>query len=168
MTIPQVDKNAPLAIEQVANEDPVPALEKRNRIWFVLGTIILVFVISAVGIIVWTKSTAQNQLNDVVVAVVEEPTSIPTPVLSQADLKLEIWNGSGVPGAAAKKAAQLEKSGFVVISLGNAPQQSVGNQLFVRNEYTSLAESLFLQLGVDSVTGELTTGTAAARLILGK
>jgi len=52
------------------------------------------------------------------------PTTLPTPNLSQ--YKIQIINGSGVPGQASSLESQLRPLGFTQITTGNAPTQITG------------------------------------------
>ncbi len=56
-------------------------------------------------------------------AVVEEKTPIPTPEeISKGKYTIEVLNGSGISGEAARVKALLEKEGFIVSQVGNADE----------------------------------------------
>lgn len=50
----------------------------------------------------------------------ETPPVTPTPALTRADIKIQVLNGSGTPGAAGKTADFLEDKGYEDIKTGNA------------------------------------------------
>jgi len=74
----------------------------------------------------------------------EEASPSPTPKISRADLKIEILNGTGVPGAAGKAAELLEKLGWQGIKTGNADnfdyQKTVIQIKESKKEYFGLLE----------------------------
>lgn len=51
---------------------------------------------------------------------ISTPTPTPTIILERSDLKIEVLNGSGVPGTAAKAADFLEELGYQKPATGNA------------------------------------------------
>jgi len=95
--------------------DSLPALERRNTIWFILGTIVTILIVLVSGVTVWVNSTSKTDTvaeSKPISALVVTPTSVP---LSKSDITLEVWNGSGVVGAAGKKADQLQKLGYTIM-----------------------------------------------------
>lgn len=105
--------------------------------------------------------------------VVSTPTPSPGPVLNRADWSFEVLNGSGESGLARKIAGQLKELGYQVVKTGNADKNNYPKtQISVKKEQTDQAELVIADLKdtieVASIAGELTEGTASARIILGK
>lgn len=100
------------------------------------------------------------------------PTPAPTRSLNRAEWSFEVLNGSGVTGAAKVAADNLTGLGYVVVKTGNADKSNyTKNELFVREGKSADSNLILADLKTDfsiaSVSGELTEGTASARLIIG-
>lgn len=93
---------------------------------------------------------------------IPSPTPTPTPALNlnRADLAVQILNGGGVPGAAAKLKGFLEAKGYKVSSTGNTEEYTYEQtEVFVK-----AVKANYLWLLRTDLEGEYTIGTAAATL----
>jgi len=134
--------------------------------WFWTGTgVVVIIVLLAVGIGYLSKYYVSG------IKYYGGTTPMPTanPVVEEKkEFTLEVWNGSGVAGAAAKEAERIKKLGIKVIGVDSADEKIKGNQLLVRKGYEEEAKKLLKKLRVEEITGVLQEGTAAARLVLGR
>lgn len=96
---------------------------KRGKIWMSLFglSIVLAFV---VGLFMYRGGTTNSAPLPAVEAIPTKESQIsPTPIPELLDLskyKIEVLNGSGIPGEAAKVKVFLEEEKFTVASIGNA------------------------------------------------
>ena len=133
--------------------------------WFWAGTgVVVVIVVVAVGVGFLAKKQELSIKN---YGGMPAPTATPI-VEARKEFTLEIWNGSGVTGAAAREELRIKKLGIKVVGIDTADEKVTGNQLWVRKGYEEEAEKLLAKLKVEEITGVLQEGTAAARLILGR
>lgn len=96
---------------------------KRNTLLLVGGIAILVALLF--GGIVAVKGKSLSFGNILFVAPTPTPTPAPTPTptpepVNRADIKIQVWNGGGVPGAASKMKSFLEEKGYKVEDVSNA------------------------------------------------
>jgi hypothetical protein len=100
------------------------------------------------------------------------PEVSPTPINNRADITLEVLNGSGVAGMAARTAERLEALGYSVIGTGNADRSNyTETQILVAPEFDTaelLLSDLTREFDSASVSGELQDSTASARIIVGR
>jgi hypothetical protein len=100
------------------------------------------------------------------------PEVSPTPINNRAEITLEVLNGSGVAGMAARTAERLEALGYSVIGTGNADRSNyTETQILVAPEFDTaelLLSDLTREFDSASVSGELQDSTASARIIVGR
>lgn len=162
----------PTPEEKVGEEVPP---EKRNARLFTAGIVLALVLLGSTGAFFYLKSTSTTE--EAVLAgkteeVEEEVVSTPTPAsLPREEISLEVFNASGVAGAAGSTAEELEELGYQIAEVGNA-DDITGNELYVNPEFEGLLDQLFEDveemLDIASVTGELTNSTATARIVLGR
>jgi LCP family protein required for cell wall assembly len=82
---------------------------------------------------------------------------------------VEILNGAGVAGLAARSADRLTQRGFVIASVGDAPKAQAQTTILARPGARSAAEQVANTLGVPTtrVSENATLGTADVQVILG-
>jgi hypothetical protein len=116
-------------VETVETEEPLveqppepPVAAKKSKLPFIL-LIIFVFLLGAAvgaGLAIYQNRISTQKEVSSEPTVTEVPTPTPTPILERKDLNLEVLNGAGVAGTAAKAKAFLEEKGYVVAESGNA------------------------------------------------
>jgi len=154
-------------------EEEPSSLDKKNKNFFKLGIIVLIIILAITGIVFFFFFNSSSKT-----APVEEKKTVePTKALEKAQIDksewtLEVLNGSGVAGAAAKAAAKLTEQGYTVISTGNAGNQEYKkSELFVAENMQSKAQLLIDDLkdayGLTEVKSILKDSTASAQIILG-
>lgn len=102
-----------------------------------------------------------------------EPSPSPEPVLNRAEWSFEVLNGSGATGQAKKVAEKIQALGYTVVKTGNADKSNYEvTQILVKKDLTDKVNIVVADLKdairIASVAGELTEGTASARIIIGK
>jgi hypothetical protein len=116
-------------VETVETEEPLveqppapPVAQQKSKLPFIL-LIIFVFLLGAAfgaGLALYQNRIFPQKQPASEPTVTETPTPTPTPILERKDLNLEVLNGAGVAGTAAKAKAFLEEKGYVVADTGNA------------------------------------------------
>ncbi|MDP3948289.1 MAG: LytR C-terminal domain-containing protein [bacterium] len=107
------------------------------------------------------------------------PSPSPEPILNRSEWSFEVLNGSGVTGQAKKIADQIKALGYPVVKTGNADKSNYADsQILAKEELLDGGASgtkidlviadLKDIIKIASVAGELTEGTASARIIIGK
>ena len=103
------------------------------------------------------------------------PTTIPTidPSTIRAKWTIDVLNGSGVAGMAAKAADHLKELGYTVAKTDNAKRSNyTDSELYIseniKNSTDILLSDLKTALGIATISGTFDDSTAAARLIIGK
>lgn len=148
-------------------------MEKRNKQIFWVGSGVAGLILVATGVVFWGRWNLQVTEADVVVEPTGEPelVLVEEPELARGEMSLEVLNGSGVAGAAARVAGQFEELGYRILEIGNV-ETTEGNQVYVRasdkDRAARLLEDAKEKLGVGEVTGELKNSTATARIVIGK
>lgn len=145
-------------------------LDQKNSILFTVGAIVTVAIIVATLSIFVIYLNAPKVITE---AVVEKQTEVtaPTPTQKPTPVTVEVLNGSGVAGKAAKGAGVLTDHGYTVVATGNTKKQAT-TELFVSSSLqpaaiSSLLSDMTTLFGVGSNSGDLVGSTATARLILG-
>jgi len=138
----------------------------KSRGWFWAGTgVVVIIVLLAVGI----GYISKYQVSSIKYYGGTTPTPTASPVVEEKkEFTLEVWNGSGVAGAAAKEESRIKKLGIGVVGIDTASEKVTGNQLWVRKGFEEEAKKWLSKLKVKTITGVLLEGTAAARLVLGQ
>ncbi len=101
------------------------------------------------------------------------PSPTPQPILNRSEWSFEVLNGSGVTGQAKKIADQIKALGYEVVKTGNADKSNyTDSQILAKEELLEKIDLVIADLKdiikIASVAGELTEGTASARIIIGK
>lgn len=107
------------------------------------------------------------------------PSPTPEPTLIRSEWSFEVLNGSGVTGQAKKIADEIKALGYEVVKTGNADKSSYAStQILAKKELLEggvsgtkidlVIADLKDVIKIASVAGELTEGTASARIIIGK
>jgi|SRR6185369_2741312 len=126
-------------IESTIAEEPSPfgsfakmpdeERHRRGNAWFFIMVTLVAFVIGLVciaGIYYFTAGTSENKgiaIPNIIAKPTPTPTQTPTPTPKQLDLStydIQVLNGSGVTGQAAKVKTDLTSAGFSVTKTGNA------------------------------------------------
>ena len=96
------------------------------------------------------------------------PSAVATPTSSpSASLKIEIQNGSGVVGLAARIKDELEKLGYKNIKIGNAEKMDYESWLlYYKKDFKHEAEKLKEELGVVDISLEEKEATQAADILV--
>ena len=148
------------------------ALSKKNKVLYGVGIVSAMLVIAlSMAIYSLYISTQQEPKTPVVNSSAPVVTQTPAPVFSPTTISVEVLNGSGVAGAAAKAAATLSKQGYRVVSTGNAkkiPDSTVLLSSSVKeNDAQAFLKDIGELFGISTSSGVLTGSTASARLTLG-
>lgn len=101
------------------------------------------------------------------------PSPIPQPVRNRSDWSFEVLNGTGVTGEAKKIADKLKEQGYTVVKTGNTDKSNYSKtEMSAKKELLEKINLVIADLKdvimIASVAGELTEGTASARIIIGK
>ncbi len=148
------------------------SLSKKNKVLYSVGIISAILVIAlSMAIYGLYISSQQESKTPVVKSSAPVVTQTPAPVFSPTTISVEVLNGSGVSGAAAKAAATLTKQGYRVVSTGNAKKIPVSTVLLSsavnENDAQAFLKDIREIFGLSSSSGVLTGSTASARLTLG-
>lgn len=106
-------------------------------------------------------------------------TSTPQPILNRSDWSFEVLNGTEVIGEAKKVADEIRALGYPVVKTANADKSNYSQtQILAKKDLLDGGASgtkidlviadLKDVIKIASVAGELTEGTASARIIIGK
>src|SRR4030042_6964975 len=123
--VPSIDINSPLKVEEnKSKESDLSMVEKKGTFLYILG-VILTLIIIAGSILIFFFSLENNKSSQKTLISPEEntpkqPQASPTPYMDKTKWSLEVWNGSGIPKAAAKAAEKLQSLGYTNITTGNA------------------------------------------------
>ena len=170
--VPKVDIDAPLAAQIEKSTEYEGGVTPKNRFLYVLG------IFSFIGICLLVGATAYFYLTqfrgkgeEKRVKMVEEQGQIQeeTKSFERSGITFEVLNGSGVAGAAKKVAEKIEDLGYKVLKTGNTEETS-GNKLYLRADIADFSDEIISDLAdfdISGVSGELTEGSASARVVLG-
>ena len=151
-------------------EEEVP-LEKTNKKLFSLGVIVFLVIFGLTGWTLYLTSRFAPE-TEIETEITSEATPAPEAEtqLKREEISLEILNGSGVSGLAAKTAKIFEDLGYKVVSTGNSDREQE-SRLYLDPALTDkldvLLEDVKVKLEISSVSGELKNSTASASIILG-
>jgi hypothetical protein len=155
-------------------EEEASPLDKENKSFFKLGIIVLAIILVVTGIFLFFFLSSNSKKTPVEAKKITTTTITPKKAqINKSEWTLEVLNGSGVPGAAAKAAAKLTEQGYEVVKTGNADNQDyTKSELFIAENMQSKAQLLIDDLSSDytfSSTPEvLKNSTVSARIIIGK
>lgn len=111
---------APEVMPEIAMHTEKP---KRGKLLLVGGVATLVIVLLGGFVVVKRKSLPFATMFSAAPTPTSTPTATPTPTpepVKKADIKIQVWNGGGVPGAASKMKSFLEDKGYKVVDVSNA------------------------------------------------
>jgi len=174
MDIPQIDKKAKLKIDDVVPMvEEIPLSEKKSILMFVMGTVVMILVVTVVLVVGYVFINQTKPKNEVaVVSPSPVPTEVPKITLDKSAVVFEVLNGSGVKGAGAAGRSKIQALGYEVPMMGNATGKHVGTELYLSDSVILQKELLLDDLKADYpnivYVGELKDSTVSARLIIGK
>lgn len=171
--LPTIDETrpSPQLEEMLAAEAGESVMKKKNKILYGAG-MAFAFIVAGASVLLYgayltgprpeKKNTA-----DMSPVVAVTPTVTPAPFR----FVLEVFNGSGVPGAAAKAAETLRTKGYEIAGTGNA-KKTLLSTVFVapgvpQDQLTHLLSDLNELFGIGSSSGILSDATASARVVIG-
>jgi len=110
---------------------PLPVVVKSNKSLVYVGAASILVIAGVLSFFLFFNTGGKGDNSQVASAgdqnVLSEQTSQnepqpaqPTPVLNKADLKIMVWNGSGVDGLAAGTKSLLEEKGYKVVDIDTA------------------------------------------------
>ena len=177
--VPSISKDAPLKIEkaeQNSDEEEEPKIEKSNKKLFIIGIIITIAVIvttAIFGFYFLKQDAKEESVKEEKAETTPTPTSKPKTSLDRSEWSLEVLNGTATPGLAKELADKLEKLGYTIVESGNADKSSYEiSEIYVSDDKTSEEIELLLvdikkEIDISSSSGDLSEGTASARIIIG-
>ena len=175
VAVPSVDINAPIKALIEESTDYVGGVTPKNKLLYILGIISfmgIVLLASGVGFYYLTQFRQRQENKEV--TVVEEKVEVVEEMgkeeLDRSSITFEVLNGSGTPGVAKKSADSLQALGYKIIGTGNAGDVT-GNKLYLKTSAEGYSGNIITDLAefkISTVSGELTEGTASARLVIGK
>ncbi|HEX8967967.1 MAG TPA: LytR C-terminal domain-containing protein, partial [Chloroflexota bacterium] len=82
---------------------------------------------------------------------------------------VEVLNGAGVSGLAARPADRLAQAGFVIVSIGDAPRAQSQTNIIARPTARSAAEQVASTLGISTARVSVNASLSAAdvQVVLG-
>jgi hypothetical protein len=175
LPVPKMDINAPIKVpigEPGESTEYATGVTPKNRLLYVLGLVgFVVLSLLVCGILIFYVTGFRSISEQKVVKVVESQVEVSkTPTFERGNITFEVLNGSGVPGAAKKAADSLQGLGYEVTGTGNTGQVA-GNKLYLKTSVEGYLDNIITDLSgfeISTVSGELTEGTASARLVIGK
>ena len=137
-SIPSV--SAPMTTPVISSE-PV---KKEGSWWMLLIAFILGLAVGAVTmyLIKAQRSALSPQSETAVVDQTPEPTTAPVTEVKREDLKVQVLNGSGVSGAAAKAKTLLEGLGYVDVAAGNADGDFAQTEIEIQDAKLAASEMI--------------------------
>lgn len=153
--------------------------EQKNYHLFIVGVVILALVVLSTATLGYfvlqksDKSSPQTSISSSPSPTSNQPQPTLKTVFDRSGWALEVLNGSGVPGSAARIAEKLKNLGYSTIKIGNADKKSYKQtQIYISptllNQSDLLLEDLKETVNVSTISGELKDSTASARIILGR
>ncbi len=119
-------------------------ISKKDKLIFGLGTFVFVLVLATSGWLFYfynfefNKQKANAPVSQETVTETKEKTV----VQDYKNTNIEILNGSGKPGVAAKLAEKLKAKGYTDIATGNYDSVVIGNLLFAPKEIVGFINDL--------------------------
>lgn len=151
----------PVTAPVVTNNEPVK--KDGGSWWMLLVAFILGLLVGAVTmyVIKAQRLAVAPQQDGAVVAQSPEPTATPVGEIKRADLKVQVLNGSGVAGAAAKAKTFLEGLGYEGVAAGNADGDFAQTEIEIKEDKNSASEMIKKDLESDYTLSD-TIGTLDA------
>lgn len=154
--------------------DTVPAIERKNKFLYLLGTICFLLIIAAlISIYIAYKQTPAKQTKTITqtnakTVIITTPSPAP---LQKSEITFEVLNGSAIAGIAARSAETLRSKGYTIAKIDNADKTYQNTQLFLTKSILYHQKTLLADIQKDfpaaEFAGELQDTNASARLIIG-
>lgn len=164
--------SAPAPAEPKYNFSYNAPKKKSNKVTIVLVSILLMIIL-AIGVFFFRSSVSAPAATPTPTPVAYETPSPSPASIVRSDWSFEVLNGSGTSGLAKKIALELQNLGYQVVKTGNADKQTYAEtEILVKKDLLGKIDLVIADLKdaikIASIAGELTEGTASARIILGK
>lgn len=145
----------------VTNSEPVK--KEGGSWWMLLVAFVLGLLVGAVMMyIIKAQRLALSPQKEVaVVTQTPEPTATPVSEVKRSDLKVQVLNGSGVAGAAAKAKTFLEGLGYKGVAAGNADGDFAKTEIEIKKDKSSASGMIKKDLESDYTLSD-TIGTLDA------
>ncbi len=136
-----VKENVPPAVAMAVEE---PKKDSGGWAWMLVAFVLGAAVGTATGYLVAKTQKSQTAETQNATAVQASPTPSPSAEaeIKRADLKVQVLNGSGVTGAAAKAKTLLEGLGYVDVATGNADGDFAETEVELREDKASASGML--------------------------
>lgn len=160
------------SINRYAGFTPPPLQEKKKSKKLLF--IIIIIVLGLAGFLMIRSNSLLKQNTEPTPSpqAIQTPQPTPAAILIRSDWSLEVLNGSGTSGLAKQIALKLQDLGYQVVKTGNADRDYDKTQILIKKELLEKADLVIADIKdvikIASVAGELTEGTASARIIIGK
>lgn len=164
--------STPAPAEQKYNFSYNMPKKKSNKVTIILAAVLLMIVLAVGAFFFKSSKPAPAPVPTTSPVTYETPSPAPD-LLVRSDWSLEVLNGSGTSGLAKKVAAEIAALGYPVVKTGNADKQTYAKtEILVKKDLMPQIDLVIADLKdtikIASVAGELTEGTASARIIIGK
>lgn len=148
--IPETNLKASLKVEEVEEDEEENTQEKSNKILFIIGGVILgIIVLSTVGFFVFSSREPKENVASHTEKASKQSEATPAAVvrrtLKRSDWRLEVLNGSGISGLAKKAADKLGELGYEIVKTGNADKSNYKTTMVIIASDRQVEESLFLE-----------------------
>jgi flagellar basal body-associated protein FliL len=118
---------------------------KKNRTMAIIIIVIVVLLVIG-GLFMMQKSGKNTETVSLTPAVspTQEPSPTPTPKIDKSSVKIQVQNGTGTPGQAAKTVEALTKAGYSAdnIKTGNASENVKVTTIKIQSGYENVAEDI--------------------------
>ena len=174
MPVPEIQKEASLAVEKISETPEEIPIEKKNRVLYFFSFIFVALIIFTSVTVYYLYQKEKSDITKLQTAQATPRPVSPTPNPFQTgDWSLEVLNGSGKAGTARKAAVNLSSLGFKVITVGNAGKSSYQNVNVYISKDLAKFESEFMKnitslFPFATVSGLLEVSSPSARIIIGK
>jgi flagellar basal body-associated protein FliL len=146
-----------------------PATAKKNMLPIIIIAVVLLIVIIG-GFFFFTRNTSGKPpavTTTTTTAPTPIPSPTPTPAIAKDSVLIQVLNGTGTPGQAAKVVAALKTAGYNPdnIKTGNTPDTAASSTITAKAGFESIAADMKTVLGTDYpdikvATTPLDTGSA--------
>jgi flagellar basal body-associated protein FliL len=146
-----------------------PATAKKNMLPIIIIAVVLVIVLIG-GFFLFTRNTSGKPpvvTGTTTIAPTAAPSPTPTPAIAKDSVLIQVLNGTGTPGQAAKVVASLKTAGYNTdnIKTGNTPDTASTSSIVAKAGFESIAADMKTVLSSDYpdikvATTPLDTGSA--------
>ncbi len=158
-TVPELDLNAELPEMENPVEDEVMTTAKKE---WKIGLVVFGLFVIMLGGTVWAYQKSQITNSQISNNTTEIPKDVPVEsAMPEASVKpvYAVFNGSGIPGAAAKLKAKIQAAGYEVVEVGNADKVQTGTTVEIGSAMENQKDQIIYILGLEK-------GTEPARTVL--